>query len=318
MYIYAEIATSGVNNWAILRDWHGGVLTKLVISYPILELASIFWYHWMCNIQEGNIHMLTYTYNERNQPQIIKIRATTTFLVCLSPRVKCTQHPVWCRSLTFMLCSLYPVYLGWKLFRIFSLLPVHNLPFLLTSYMDFLLFWVCPKVHLSCRCNNKLTHQPNINLRCVCVRVRVRAPVYIIYMYVCPSAMILKWHNIVNSQNIAIQLYMRVDIPWGTLLLKFDTLRAPEQLSWKASPQFSSLVFLSILGIFLSDCVILGQSLVLIIVPSVSKDSTVLFLSCWHYKTFTITLPPTQTTDLDCEINAEWMRAFLKWSINQN
>ena len=113
MYIYAEIATSGVNNWAILRDWHGGVLTKSVISYPILELASIFWYHWMCNIQEGTIHMLTYSYTERNQPQRIKMRATPTFLVCLSPRVKCTQHPVWCRSLTFMLCSLYPVYLGW-------------------------------------------------------------------------------------------------------------------------------------------------------------------------------------------------------------
>ena len=112
MYIYAEIATSGVNNWAILRDWYGGVLTKLVISYPILELASIFWYHWMCNIQEGTIHMLTYSYTERNQPQRIKIRATPTFLVCLSPRVKCTQHPVWCRSLTFMLCSLYSVYLG--------------------------------------------------------------------------------------------------------------------------------------------------------------------------------------------------------------
>ena len=72
MYIYAEIATSGVNNWAILRDWHGGVLTKLVISYPILELASIFWYHWMCNILEGTIHMLTYSYTERNQPQIIQ------------------------------------------------------------------------------------------------------------------------------------------------------------------------------------------------------------------------------------------------------
>ena len=112
MYIYAEIATSGVNNWAILRDWHGGVLTKLVIYYPILELASIFWYHWMCNIQEGTIHMLTYSYTERNQPQRINIWATPTFLVCLSPRVKCTQHPVWCRSLTFMLCSLYPVYLG--------------------------------------------------------------------------------------------------------------------------------------------------------------------------------------------------------------
>ena len=94
MYIYAEIATSGVNNWAILRDWHGGVLTKLVISYPILELASIFWYHWMYNIQEGTIHMLTYSYTERNQPQIIKIGATPTFLVCLSPRVKCTQLPV--------------------------------------------------------------------------------------------------------------------------------------------------------------------------------------------------------------------------------
>ena len=112
MYIYAEIATSGVNNWAILRDWHGGVLTKLVISYPILELASLSWYHCMCNIQEGTIHMLTYSYTEINQPQRIKIRATPTFLVCLSPRVKCTQHPVWCRSLTFMLCSLYPVYLG--------------------------------------------------------------------------------------------------------------------------------------------------------------------------------------------------------------
>ena len=87
MYIYAEIATSGVNNWAILRDWHGGVLTNLLISYPILELASIFWYHWMCNIQEGTIHMLTYPYTERNPPQRIKIRATPTFLVCLSPRV---------------------------------------------------------------------------------------------------------------------------------------------------------------------------------------------------------------------------------------
>ena len=112
MYIYAEIVTSGVNNWAILRDWHGSVLTNSLISYPILELASIFWYHWMCNIQEGTIHMLTYSYTESNRPQRIKIRATPTFLVCLSPRVKCTQHPVWCRSLTFMLCSLYPVYLG--------------------------------------------------------------------------------------------------------------------------------------------------------------------------------------------------------------
>ena len=118
MYIYAEIATSGVNNWAILRDWHGGVLTKLLVSYPILELASIFWYHWMCNIQEGTIHMLTYSYTEINQPQIIKIRATPTFLLCLSPRVKCTQHPVWYRSLTFMLCSLYPVYLGCIVSRI--------------------------------------------------------------------------------------------------------------------------------------------------------------------------------------------------------
>ena len=66
MHIYAEIATPGVNNWAILCDWHGGVLTKLVISYHILELASIFWYHWICNIQEGTIHMLTYSYTERN------------------------------------------------------------------------------------------------------------------------------------------------------------------------------------------------------------------------------------------------------------
>ena len=57
------------------------MLTKLLISYPILELASIFWYHWMCNIQEGTIHMLTYSYTERNQPQKIKIRATPTFLV---------------------------------------------------------------------------------------------------------------------------------------------------------------------------------------------------------------------------------------------
>ena len=133
MYIYAEIATSGVNNWAILRDWHGGVLTKLVISYPILELASIFWYHWMCNIQEGTIHMLTYSYTERNQPQRIKIRATPTFLVCLSPRVKCTQHPVWCRSLTFMLCSLYPVYLGCILFTAF-----YNVIQLMTTFCHLL------------------------------------------------------------------------------------------------------------------------------------------------------------------------------------
>ena len=76
MYIYEEIVTSGVNNWAILRDWHGGVLTNALISYPILELASIFWYHWMYNIQEGTIHMLTYSYTESNRPQRIKIRVT--------------------------------------------------------------------------------------------------------------------------------------------------------------------------------------------------------------------------------------------------
>ena len=46
------------------------------------------------------------------RPQRIKIRATPTFLVCLSSRVKCTQHLICGRSLTFMLCSLYPVYLG--------------------------------------------------------------------------------------------------------------------------------------------------------------------------------------------------------------
>ena len=56
--------------------------------------------------------MLTYSYIESNQPQRSKIRATPTFLACLSPRVKCTQHPICSRSLTFMLCSLYPVYLG--------------------------------------------------------------------------------------------------------------------------------------------------------------------------------------------------------------
>ena len=122
MYIYAEIATPGVNNWAILRDWHGGVLTNVVISYPILELASIFWYHWMCNIQEGTIHMLTYSYTESNQPQKIKIRATPTFLVCLSPRVNCTHHPICGRSLTFMLCSLYPVYLGCVLLCVYVFL----------------------------------------------------------------------------------------------------------------------------------------------------------------------------------------------------
>ena len=52
--------------------------------------------------------------------------------------------------------------------------------------------------------------------------------------------MTLKWYNIVNSQYIVIQLYMRVDNralrgpkslardPRGTLVLKFDTLRALE------------------------------------------------------------------------------------------
>ena len=30
---------------------------------------------------------------------------------------------------------------------------------------------------------------------------------------VCPSARTLKWHSIVNSYYIAIQLYRRVDIP---------------------------------------------------------------------------------------------------------
>ena len=39
---------------------------------------------------------------------------------------------------------------------------------------------------------------------CVCVSVCVS---------VCPSSMTLKWHNIINSQYIAIQLYMRVDTP---------------------------------------------------------------------------------------------------------
>ena len=39
--------------------------------------------------------------------------------------------------------------------------------------------------------------------------------------------MTLKWHNIVNSQYIAVQLY---DTPGGTLPLKFDTLRALEKL----------------------------------------------------------------------------------------
>ena len=34
-----------------------------------------------------------------------------------------------------------------------------------------------------------------------------------ICLCMCPSAMTLKWHNIVNSQYIAIQLYMRVDTP---------------------------------------------------------------------------------------------------------
>ena len=32
-------------------------------------------------------------------------------------------------------------------------------------------------------------------------------------VYVCLSAMTLKWHNIVNSQYITIQLYMMVDTP---------------------------------------------------------------------------------------------------------
>ena len=81
------------------------MLTNALLSYPILDLASLFWYYWMCNIQEGTIHMLTYSYTESNQPQKIKIRATPTFLVCLSPRVKCTQHLICGRSLTFMLCT---------------------------------------------------------------------------------------------------------------------------------------------------------------------------------------------------------------------
>ena len=36
----------------------------------------------------------------------------------------------------------------------------------------------------------------------------------------------LKRHNIVNSKYIAIQIYMRVDTPWGTLLLIYGTHRA--------------------------------------------------------------------------------------------
>ena len=34
--------------------------------------------------------MLTYSYTESNRPQTIKLQATLTFLVCSSPRVKCT------------------------------------------------------------------------------------------------------------------------------------------------------------------------------------------------------------------------------------
>ena len=46
--------------------------------------------------------------------------------------------------------------------------------------------------------------------------------------------MTLKWHDIVNSQYIAMQLYMRVDNSWGTLPLKFDIIRALDQLhSWR-------------------------------------------------------------------------------------
>ena len=43
----------------------------------------------------------------------------------------------------------------------------------------------------------------------------------------------LEGHNIVNSKYIAIQIYMRVDTPGGTLLLKYATHRTLEQLhSW--------------------------------------------------------------------------------------
>ena len=34
-----------------------------------------------------------------------------------------------------------------------------------------------------------------------------------LFVCICPSAMTLKWYNIVNSQYIVIQLYRRVDIP---------------------------------------------------------------------------------------------------------
>ena len=36
--------------------------------------------------------------------------------------------------------------------------------------------------------------------------------------------------NLKNIQRISFKVYMRVDTPWGTLLLKFDTLRGLEQL----------------------------------------------------------------------------------------
>ena len=52
---------------------------------------------------------------------------------------------------------------------------------------------------------------------CLCVRL-------------CPSAMTLKWHNIVTSKYIAIQLYSRVDITRGTLISQFDALRTLEKL----------------------------------------------------------------------------------------
>ena len=119
---------SGVNKWAIVCDWYGGVLFSTAIvcdwyggvlfsthfSSHILELASIFWYHWMSDIREGTIHMFTIIFIywpilKVTDHRESKIRTTPTFLLCLCQRAKCTHRMISSRSLMF----IYSIALKW-------------------------------------------------------------------------------------------------------------------------------------------------------------------------------------------------------------
>ena len=81
----------------------------------------------------------------------------------------------------------------------------------ITRYDYLKVWWMILECSLFISWAAKQLRNNCIEVVCVCVCVCV---------YVCPSAVTLTWHNIVNSQCIAIQLYMRVDTPGCTLLLR--------------------------------------------------------------------------------------------------